>query len=54
MFFLFVSRLQSNMWISKWNMYLCLCVSTFKQCNTKQNAFWENSVIFGVYYNIYD
>lgn len=47
-------HLKSSMWISKWNKYLCLCISTFKQRNTKQNAFWENSVIFGADYNVYD
>lgn len=46
--------LKINTQISKRNKYLCLRISTFKQRNTKQNAFWENSVIFGVYYNIYD
>lgn len=46
--------LRINMWISRLNKYLCLRISTFKQRNTEQNAFWENPVISGVHYHIYD
>lgn len=47
-------HLRINMWISTLNKYLGLRISTFEQCNTKQNAFWENPVVSGVHYHIYD
>lgn len=47
-------HLRINMWISRLNKYLRLRISTFEQRDTEQNAFWENPVISGVHYHIYD